>query len=141
MPRPAVIAAAAGCVLIVCTALSRATQPGQPGEMEKYKRDGTYEERMAHTRAVGNHRMSPQLAARAMVKLRALQGLPPPPTRLPRWQGMPTTGTNDMLVFLVEFPDYPHTNSVASMVDKIFGDGPNEDYPYESMRDYYLRSC
>jgi len=140
MPRPAVIAAAAGCVLIVCTALSRATQPGQPGEMEKYKRDGTYEERMAHTRAVGNHRMSPQLAARAMVKLRALQGLPPPPTRLPRWQGMPTTGTNDMLVFLVEFPDYPHTNSVASMVDKIFGDGPNEDYPYESMRDYYLRS-
>ena len=140
LSRPVAISITVVCILLSGTQSPRAMQPGQPGDMEAAKLDGTYEERMAFAEKEGNHRMRPHLAARALVKLRALQGLPPPPAPLPRWRGMPTTGTNRVLVFLIEFPDCPHVNSAESITDKVFGDGVAADYPIESLKEYYLRS-
>jgi M6 family metalloprotease-like protein len=59
------------------------------------------------------------------------------------WQGgLPSTGNVKVLVLLVDFPDYPHSSSetVELAQSKFFGDGNPNNYPYESLKNYYLRS-
>lgn len=126
--------------LAICTAL-QATEPPRPGELDRYQKDGSYAERKAFVERTGNHKVRPDVAARTLARLR------PPPTGnqaalslLPNWQGMPTTGTNKVLVFLIDFPDYPHTNSAALIESKLFANGDAGEYPLESLRNYYLRS-
>lgn len=117
-----------------------AMQPPEPGDMEKYQADGTFEARKAKVEKIGNHRVHPSLAARAIRKLEILAGKAQDRAPLPAWQGMPTTGTNDMLVFLIEFPDYPSANTVSNINNQVFGAGDPGNYPRESLTQYYLRS-
>ena len=68
----------------------------------------------------------------------AISSLQPPPG----WRGMPTKGMVRIPVFLVDFSDAPHdpnqtTNDVGL---KMFEDGNIDDYPYESLKNYYKRS-
>lgn len=126
----------------------RANQPPTAQEREQYRRDGTLQERIRAARALGNHRVDPELAARAAARLAVLsvpgrqQGAAPTPP--PAWSGMPTKGLVKMLVLLVDFSDYPHDetrNSVAKVQARIFGAGDTATVaPYESLRSYYQRA-
>jgi M6 family metalloprotease-like protein len=62
-----------------------------------------------------------------------------PPTG---WRGMPTKGTVKIPVFLVDFSDAPHdpSQTVEAVQLKMFGDGNINNFPYESLRNYYQRS-
>ncbi len=136
------------CVLLLTAAgllggLDRraaATQPPRPGELERYRADGTLARRQAAYRARGNYRVRPDLAARAIRRLQQAAGLNVPLAPLPAWAGMPTTGTNEVLIFLIQFPDYAATETAATVEDRIFGDGEPADYPAESLTAYYDRS-
>jgi len=67
-----------------------------------------------------------------------ISSLQPPPG----WRGLPTKGTVKIPVFLVDFSDAQHDPSQTAMdvQSKMFGDGNNNSYPYESLKNYYKRS-
>src|SRR5512138_2139663 len=89
--------------------------PPTPDEMASYKKDGSYPKRLEFALKIGNHRVRPDVAQNTWARLNTLMGLPQgiAPAPLPRWAGMPTKGTNKVLVFLIDFPDYPHVNDAA----------------------------
>ncbi len=122
-----------------CLALERPSAQ----EMARYKEDGSFKERAQRARALGNHRVNPALVQRATYRLRTEQWrqglLAEPPTPPPAWRGMPTTGTVRILALLIEFTDYTHTNTPASIDAKLYGDGTGTP-PYESVRNFYRRS-
>ena len=133
---------------------SQALQPPTEEQIEQYKKDGSWAERVRNAYAIGNHKIAPELAARANYKLRRLayqaagktaeevnQVLPAPPSA---WQGMPSTGNVKMFVLLIEFSDYPHIagDDQTAVDSRIFGleDTGSINYPYESLTAYYNRS-
>ena len=123
-------------------------------QVRQYKDDGSWQRRLEDAYAIGNHKMEPELAARADYKLRSLylqnsgmdsrdveQLLTPPPA----WQGMPTTGNVKMFVLLIEFNDYAHTSPAddqAAVYSKIFDpeNTGSTSYPLESLSAYYDRA-
>jgi M6 family metalloprotease-like protein len=125
-----------------------ALEPPTKEEIEQYRIDGTLDERIEYAKALGNHLVSPNLAARLIYKLQRLilemrgyttseidEILAPPPA----WEGMPTSGTVNILAILIAFSDYPPSNSASSISSKLFGNGAG-GYPYESLHNYYDRS-
>jgi len=147
--------ALATCVSLVLLLLSTAValQPPRPGEIEELKRRGEYAARLAHAEALGNHKVDPYLIERLRVKAQraALEAkglskedaaksvpLPAPP---PDWQGgLPASGTVNVLAVLIDFPDWPHGISQATIQNALFGPGDPSDYPRESLSNYYARA-
>jgi M6 family metalloprotease-like protein len=128
-------------VVLVCqVTVGSAMEAPSKSELARYKADGSYGRRLDRCREIGNHRVRPDVAARVIHRLNAAAGRPQVNAVLPNWQGMPTTGTNDMLVFLIDFPDHAHINSLETIEDKLFGTGSSGDYPRESLTEYYKRS-
>lgn len=129
-----------------------AMRPPRPGELDRYRDDGTLAARAARAREIGNHRMRSDLVARARVRLRearrdalAEAGLLPKPLAserapLPDWQGMPPQGTNRIVVFLIRFPDYTNVTAAATVNSRVDGAGTATNFPYDSLRNYYQRS-
>ena len=126
------------CGLTACTVL--ATQPPDPGALERYVQDGTYAARRQFIERIGKHRVRPDVARRTLSRLSLLSADGPAMAPLPNWEGMPTTGTNRVLILLVDFPDYNHVNDASVVTDKLFGDGNAQEFPVESLRSYYRRS-
>ncbi len=139
-----------------------ATVPPTPEQIAQYKADGTWEQRLANAYALGNHEPAPGMAAYAHWRVEQLAreaaGLPPlrepPPARQ---GGLPTSGSPNILVILVEFPEdpddpndpndpvcpgYAHTpnQTQADVYDKCFQDGDPNDFPYESVHNYFERA-
>lgn len=59
------------------------------------------------------------------------------------YDGLPSLGSPQVFVLLIEFPDALHNdnvNSAAAVEGKFFGDGNAAQIPYESVRNYYQRS-
>jgi hypothetical protein len=121
-----------------------AMEPPEPGELAGYAADGTLAERVAYAKEIGNHKVDPELIARARINLerqvREAQGLDPgiaaaPP---PAWRGVPTTGNVKMLCLLIEFNDYRHDSGCtqASVQSALFGAGVTAYAPYESLTNY-----
>jgi len=128
-------------------------EPATKEQIDKYKKDGTWQARLNKAYEIGNHKMDPDVAARLHYKLRQLKILSQGDTELdameqmappPSWQGMPTTGNVNMFVLLIEFSDMPHLSPVddqANIVPEIFGaEGAGGGYPYESLAAYYQRA-
>jgi M6 family metalloprotease-like protein len=135
------------CVLVAVAALllwpavGRALEPPTAAQIRQYQRDGTLAARVRAANALGDEYASPYLVWRLDQRLAALSGRPgalrtPPPA----WRGMPTTGTVRVLVLLISFKGYPPHTPRGAIYSKLFGAGTHVDYPYESLRDYYLRS-
>lgn len=116
-------------------------------QVETYRKDGTFANRAAFARKIGNDKFTPGAAARLKNKLRikslmrggatrseALVMAPPP-----AWRGMPTSGTPKILVLLIRFSDYANANSSTTVNTQVFGAGTG-GYPYESLTNYYSRS-
>lgn len=131
---------AAGCLL-------QAMEPPTPEMLAQYRKDGSLAARAAAAKAQGNHRVAQRLVERSTARLRELvdpQGaraavFTPPPA----WRGMPTTGTVKMLVLMIDFSDYPHTdsNTPETVTARIFGPGDaTTTFPLESLSNYYRRA-
>ncbi len=123
-------------------------EPPTKEMIEKYKKDGTLAERIEKAKALGNYKMPKGSGQYLQYKLKKayykakgmvykLKELKTPPLG---WRNMPTTGDVNILVLCVEFQDYPHYTDIDSMRNKIFGDGNSDEYPYESLHNYYDRS-
>jgi M6 family metalloprotease-like protein len=127
-------------LLLTVAGTAAALEPPLPGELAKYRRDGSLSRRVAHARELGNDHIVPGMLQAAVQRLqRAELGtlLRTPP---PAWRGMPTKGTVNVLAVPICFSEYPQYSSEADLQDKLFGDGDAADVPYESVHAYYERS-
>jgi len=122
-----------------------ALQPPEKGEINRLRSHGDFQKQLDRALMYGNHKVKPELAARTLSKLKALFPVgnldeTSPMAPLPAWRGMPTTGTNKILVFLIEFPDASNITTYTSVTNQLFGDGLSSRYPRESLQKYYWRS-
>ncbi len=131
-----------------------AMQPPLKGEMKRYQKDKTLDQRIQRANALGNNKTDLQLIWKTKQKINSLyskswgvnendseleyQALPP----LSMQGGIPSAGNVNLPVLLVDFPDYPHdpAQTVVDVLCKFFSDGDPNDVPYESLRNYYKRS-
>lgn len=124
----------------------RGNEPPTPLQIEQYRRDGSLAERVRRAKELGNHLVAPALVKQASLRLNRLVNHVPGPLPTPpsAWRGMPTKGTVNMLVLLVDFTDNPHDdtkNSREQIQARLFGDGDAAAAaPYESLRNFYRRS-
>jgi len=127
---------------IIVTSTVLALQPPPKGEIETLRQKGILQEQVDRALMYGNHKVKPALAARTIAKLNAMfspeesKSMAP----LPAWRGMPTSGTNKILVFLIDFPDANSISSYGSITNQLFGDGLASRYPRESLQKYYWRA-
>jgi M6 family metalloprotease-like protein len=142
-------------LVLVIPAAAYALQPPTAQQIEQYKKDGSFSQRAARAEMIGNHKTGKFLARRAQRKtekmvlkarglsdeeINAQMAVSAPP---PAWTGLQTSGTQKVLVLLVDFPEYPHQDETQSVNDfngKFTGSGDPALYPYESLGNYYQRS-
>ena len=129
-------------LFMFCAPLALALEPPTAAEMQVLaKNPDELQRRTEQAWRYGNHKAKPWIVERTDLKLRAmangddLHSLPPP-----AWQGMPTKGTNNILVFLIDFPGNTHVNSYDLITNKLFGAGIPLDFPVESLTKFYERS-
>lgn len=133
-------------VLFAVPAAAIALEPPFPGELARYRRDGTLVARQAFARKLGDWRTSKSLvrrlhnrllrAARTAGRDTAGARLLPPTN----WRGLPTTGTNKILVLCIDFSDYTAQSTLTTINSAVFGTGVSTNYPYESLHGYYDRA-
>lgn len=123
--------------------------PPTKDQVEKYKRNGTWNLRVQMAESFGNNKISKSLVRRFQHKMELLLSgkisveenkLGSINTIPPAWEGMPTTGNVKIPVILISFQDKDHINSKSSIYGKIFGSGESSSFPLESLRSFYLRS-
>ena len=113
----------------------------EPGEIERYRQDGSLARRLEFVRRLGNDRVRPDLVQRKLAQIQALQqGQVFVPETFPYSTGLPSVGSPKIFALLIDFPDIPHTQSQSLIQNKIFGNGNASEYPYESLRNYYSRA-
>jgi len=121
-----------------------ALQPPQPGEIEELRARGELAQRLEAAHAFGNHLPRAARMRHVQESLARLtcQPLPPPEpqplSKLP--DGMPTIGTNKILILCIAFADRPNTVSYHTVTNMVFGTGTPGNYPRESLQRYYQRS-
>jgi len=132
-------------VILVLLALgisAMALQPPTEEQLEQYWLDGTLQQRIEDAKAIGNHRIAPQLLWNSNQKIRAALGMEPEEGAWPpdHWIVLPSSGNVKVFTLLIDFADHPHSNDAASIDDKMYGQGLAHHFPEESHREYYLRS-
>jgi len=120
-------------ILMTAAAGVFALEPPTAEQLERYRSDGTLAARVGAAQAFGNHRMAPQLAARAIPGA-ALKALPDGPKVLP------SNGAPAVLTLLIAFDDMLGYTDSAVVEDRVFGDGDELAFPYESLTEFYRRS-
>jgi len=125
----------------------------QPSEehIQRLREEGRLEQVVEAARRRGNHIPAPHLVER-MASLgfnfpNAFdENFNPLLSQVPlsRFGGTPTTGDVNVLVLLIDFPDFPATaaESVTNMRNLMFGaaNPASNVFPYESMSAFYYRS-
>ena len=140
-PTILLLAIASWVLVAFSQGVAHATMPPRPGEMARYRADGTYAQRMDFARRMGNNRVHPALVRRTAERLRALRGGGPAPApNLPYTTSLPTEGSPKIALLCVDFSDYPHVTTAAVIADKMVGDGDASEAPYESLKNFYARS-
>ncbi len=125
--------------LVVCVMLSSSLswclEPPSIEQLEKYRRDGSLEARIAAAREIGNHRIAPELAARIS---KAKANISITSEKTPK--RLPSIGTSKVFTLLLSFSDYPGHNDPSVIDSQLFGDGLPANFPMESLRNFYRRS-
>jgi len=122
--------------LAVLAALpGRAVEAPRPGELARYRADGTLARRQAFARSLGNYRFSPELVRRKAAQLGQGRAMAPP-----GGGSLPSLGSPRTLLIAIDFPDHPHTVPEATLQSMMFGSGDQSHFPIESLRRYYQRS-
>ena len=140
--------------------VSYALDPPTKQQINSYKKDGTYSARLANATHLGNNQFdsvliekfnkkhgiktsssqSKSISVGSSSSISSTSNSNYVPTN---WKGgLPSTGNVKVPVILIDFPDYPHnvTDTVTKADSKFFGNGNPDNYPYESLKNYYLRS-
>lgn len=120
--------------LVYFSKLTFSLEPPREGEMEKYRNDGTLERRLNFAKEIGNYKVKPHLISNLRAKFEGRGEIVPT-----GWQGMPTKGNVKILALLIDFQDYPHNTPPETVYKRLFEDGTSSP-PYESLRNFYLRS-
>jgi len=113
--------------------------------------DHTFAQRLAFARALGNDRVEPGLLEdfRARLERLRLKSLGMSEAEIDRIMpafpagirpGLRSKGTSKIFVLLIDFSDYPSSQTRDSIHGKVFGDGDASAYPYDSLRNFYRRS-
>ncbi len=122
-----------------------ALEPPTDEQIAQYKQDGTIDRRLKNAKLLGNDKTHPSLVYELDKKLEKVKkpkdtkGPDAPVPTPPGSPSMPSSGTVKVLSLLVSFPEYAPSNAQTEFAAKLFGDGDG-NYPYESLRNYYLRS-
>lgn len=114
---------------------SLALEPPRPGEIDRLRRSGVFDERLDFAAALGNHRFDSSVLEKARLKSSGVAPAPPS-----SWEGMPATGNVKIMALLIAFSDESFANSTGSIDSKLFGAGDSSNFPYESLANYYARS-
>ncbi len=136
-------AVVAGSILLILCLLAdgRCLEPPAPGEMERYRADGTLGNRLAFVRRLKNHRFHPGLVSKKLLRHHNIAPYESPAqTAFPYQPGLASQGSQAIFVLLIEFPLFPGSTDPAVFDHKLFGNGEQRDYPYESLRNFYVRS-
>ena len=128
------IGAMALAVSVGAASMTVAMEPPTPEQIESYRLDGSFEDRAAAVRAIGNHLISPHLMTRLDPGTSLEAGSEAEAKRLP------SLGRQRVFALLVEFSNYPGHNPANEINRRLFRTGPDSEYPYESLRNYYRRS-
>jgi len=134
MRRPSINIICAMTCLAFGAAMVSAMERPTAEQIEKYRADGTLADRAAAARATGNHLVSSHLVRRLDLDEEVKADLVAGPKRLP------SIGRQRVFALLIGFSDYPGLNPKAEIHRRLFNEGPVHERPYESLRDYYLRS-
>ena len=129
-----------------------AVEPPDPGEIKDLQQKNLLKSRIDFVKNLGNHKIDGDLLKNAIRKTartelrkqgisettiqQMVPEMAPPSGR----RGMPTVGTVNVLVLLIEFTDNLHTNSSPLITDSLFGAGNAAQGPYESLKSYYSRA-
>ena len=90
---------------------------------------------------IQNIQFDKSLIKRKIGKYQSLKkGVPIDLASLPYSTALPSSGYPKMLCILVEFNDFPHEFEASLINNKLFENGIYTQYPYESLRSYYIRS-
>ncbi len=136
-------------IFVVMNSFCFSLIPPTKEQIEKYKKDGTFQIRLEAAKKLGNYKTSKDLIKIFNVRMRSLlKGKSIEEgkdlnriSEVPfKWEGMPTIGTVKIPVVLISFADKPNVNSRSSIYNKIFGSGDGNSFPLESLRNFYLRS-
>ena len=126
---------AAAALVLTCQQLAVALEPPTREQIERYRRDGTLADRVAAAYRIGNHRVAPHLVRSfgerfgvASAKSEAMES------------SLPATGSPNVFALLIEFSDHRSRFDSSHINRGLFGDGHSSRYPYESLREFYLRS-
>jgi len=138
--------------LLAAAGLSYAMEPPTPEQRARYIQDGSLAARVAAAKEFGNDRAHPGLVREFQIRFdrarRQALGLPDFEDGLsssasagqPLIDGqLGSQGIKKVFVLLIDFSDYPASNSPASIQGKLFGAGES-GYPYESLNAFYSRS-
>lgn len=121
--------------------ISFALAPPGRGEIEEFKKDGTFEKRLEFANRLGNDKVSPDLIQRKSKECEALsKGEKFDVKSFPYKTGLPSQGSPKIFVLLIDFSDYPHTQTQTSISEKLFNEGDKENFPYDSLKNFYYRS-
>jgi M6 family metalloprotease-like protein len=117
------------------------TAPPRPGDIEQYKKDGSLEKRLQFAEKYQNYKVHPDIIKRLKARFQAeKEGKKFDPRGFPYKTGLPSHGSPKIFVLPIEFPDHPHTQDVSRFQNYLFGDGDPNNFPYESLKNYYYRS-
>jgi M6 family metalloprotease-like protein len=128
-------------ISIFCSTIAMALEPPRKGELEKYAKDGTLKKRVELAKQLGNNRIHPGLLQKKLAqfsssKEQTLNSFLTPPGG----SELASHGSPKTFILLIDFPDYPHTVDSSVIYLETFGDGSSTMYPYDSLKNYYLRS-
>ncbi len=125
-------ASALGLAAMCCSSAWTLERPS-PQQLERYRQDGTLAQRIAAAESIGNHRLAPHLAARVMHPAQ-------PGKTAAQKSGLLSIGNQNVLAILIAFEDYSGFTDAATVDDQLFGDGYPEEFPTDSLRNFYRRS-
>lgn len=129
------VASIVGMAAMLAGAAAHATEPPRPGEIARYRADGTLATRQAFVSQTGNGRFHPALIARKLAAMGSTRQSTPPGS-----PALQSSGNPKILCLLIDFPDYPHSVDPSVVQSMLFGAGNSANYPRESLQKYYQRS-
>ena len=133
--------------LFLFSNFSFALEPPTKKEIEKYKKDKTWAERVKRAKRIGNHKASPSVVANFQNQVKRMflkskgkteEEINAILSPIPGWGGLPTKGQVKVLALLIEFKDYKSALSASYYDSLLFKVGGTESYL--SLRDFYLQS-
>ncbi len=133
-------------IFLVVSVSVLALQPPTKKQLERYKKHNTLQERIEKARSFKNHLTTPTLKRRATEYLKK-RGFSPSikveeDNGIEWHRGLPSKGTVKTFTLLVDFSDFPAPAHQGNEViyEHIYGDGNPDNFPDESLTQFYLRS-